>query len=39
MRVRAKMTVIIDKNSPEQALEVAVGREHDAFKTSQFGGP
>jgi hypothetical protein len=25
--------------TPEQTLEVAVGREHDAFKTSQFGRP
>jgi len=27
------------KEGTEQALEVAVGREHDAFKTSQFGRP
>lgn len=30
---------IVDNNTPEQTLEVAVGREHDAFKTSQFGRP
>ena len=28
-----------DNNTPEQTLEFAVGREHDAFKTSQFSRP
>lgn len=30
---------IVANNSPEQTLEVAVGREHDPFKTSQFSRP
>ena len=33
------ITTIVDNNTPEQALEVTVGREHDAFKTSQLGRP
>ena len=41
IKFRTQMTVMgtIDKNTPEHALEVAVGREHDAFKTGQFGRP
>jgi len=30
---------IIDKDPPKQALKFTAGRKHDAFKTSQSGGP